>query len=104
MNYYLLEEKTGSIGCAALERADSEICYLERLSVVPERRNEGLGTRLVHHCFREAGAMGITTLGIGIIADQHELRQWYEKLGFVETGRKRFEHLPFEVLFMKSGL
>jgi hypothetical protein len=53
---------------------------------------------------REAGEAGARSLEIGIIAGQEDLRTWYAKLGFMEKGRKHFEHLPFEVLFMAYRL
>ena len=30
-----------------------------------------------------------------------ELKEWYEKIGFVHTGTQKFEHLPFTVGFME---
>lgn len=101
VKYYLLESESEIVGCFALERADSKTCYLERLAVLPDRRNQGFGRILVMHCFEEAEHMGFETVGIGIIAKQHELKRWYQNMGFSETGRKKFDHLPFEVAFME---
>ena len=104
VQYHLLEADSGFVGCAAIEKTKSHICYLERLSVIPAERNKGLGDKLVKQMFQEARSMNFETMGIGIIAKQHELKNWYLKLGFVETGRKKFDHLPFEVLFMEFNL
>ena len=103
VRFFLLEEGGSARGCAALERAGPETCYLERLAVLPQWRRRGYGERLVRHAMEEASSAGVGRVEIGIIADQEELRDWYAKLGFAERGRKRFEHLPFEVTFMSCG-
>lgn len=100
VTYYLMVSKNGPVGCVALEPVDRNTCYMERLAVVPEMRHQGLGAALFNHFLKEAAAMEIKKIGIGIISQQHELKQWYQKLGFVETGRKTFSHLPFEVAFL----
>lgn len=38
---------------------------------------------------------------IGIVEENTILKEWYEKIGFVHTGTKKFEHLPFTVGFME---
>jgi hypothetical protein len=50
----------------------------------------------------EAKKLGKQSVGIGIIAEHHELRQWYERRGFVETKRFRVKQLPFEVMLMEG--
>ncbi|MDO9515698.1 MAG: hypothetical protein Q7J01_06320 [Syntrophales bacterium] len=39
-------------------------------------------------------------MGIGIIAEQAGLKEWYERVGFIEGETKGFPHLPFRVTFM----
>jgi N-acetylglutamate synthase-like GNAT family acetyltransferase len=100
VRYFLLELEGTPCACAALERAGDEVCYLERLAVLPALRRRGYGKALVKEIEGEARAAGAQRLEIGIIAAQQDLRDWYLKLGFSEKGRKSFEHLPFEVTFM----
>lgn len=102
--YYLIEKGSSILGCIAMEKANQETCYLERLAVMPEMRNRGLGHLLFGYFLNEAKSLGFNKIGIGIIAKQRELKEWYEKLGFVETGRKTFAHLPFEVAFMELNI
>ena len=102
--YYLGEEGGKACGCVALERANPEVCYLERLAVLPQFRRKGFGKALVDHLLEEARALGARRVEIGIIAEQGELRAWYERLGFVPTKTARFDHLPFRVLFMYRPL
>lgn len=104
VRYFALEIGGGVCGCVALERAGDEVCYLERLAVLPAYRRRGYGALLVARAVDEARARGALRLEIGIISDQRELRDWYAKRGFVATGARNFEHLPFEVAFMALEL
>lgn len=100
--YYILFNNGLPIGCAALEQADSDICYLERLCVLPQHRQHGYGKELVSYIFKKAAALNARIMSIGIIADQIELKVWYERFGFVEEQTKTFPHLPFKVTIMKA--
>jgi GNAT superfamily N-acetyltransferase len=90
VSYYILEHSGIPAGCVAIEKANSDLCYLERLAVLPRERHKGLGRQLVEHVFH--------------IAQQTELKQWYQKLGFKEGETKEFSHLPFPVTFMTCEL
>ena len=102
--YYILEYENQPVGCVALERANREVCYLERLAVLPDFRQKGLGRALVRHAMKQAAAIGVRRLEIAIISEQEELQVWYEDFGFIVNRRKRFDHLPFEVAFMGLNL
>lgn len=100
VRYSLLFSGDTPCGCVALERANPEVCYLERLAVLPEFRRKGFGAALVRHAADQAADAGAQRIEIGIIAAQTDLRDWYTKLGFSLRGTASFEHLPFEVAFM----
>lgn len=100
VTYYLLEADGRPQGCAALEIVNKDLCYLERLAVLPHARRRGYGQKLVEHVLGEAGARRIKHASIGIIADQTELKIWYRRIGFMEGETGTFEHLPFRVTFM----
>jgi len=102
--YYILESDGKPVGCVALEKANSDLCYLERLGILPQSRRKGFGKALVDHVFSEARALGAKQIGIGIISDDTELKLWYQKIGFVEKETKEFAHLPFLVTFMSYEL
>jgi diamine N-acetyltransferase len=104
VRYFVLEHEGNMAGCAALERSGSGVCFLERLSVLPPYRRRGFGRELVDHVLEEARKLGAQGVGIGIIADHGELREWYLKLGFIEGELKDFPHLPFRVLLMSFPL
>ncbi len=102
--YYILLEQGTPVGCTALEKAATHISYLERLAVLPEFRHRGLGKKIVEHIFYKARQMDSKTLSIGIIAEQEELKKWYESQGFIYMETKRFDHLPFQVGLMEIEL
>ena len=104
VKFFILESDGKIVGCAALEIVDSELCYLERLAVLPEERNHGFGKRLVDHVFQHAKSLCCQRVSIGIISKQHELKTWYLKIGFKEGNTKSFDHLPFDVMFMECSL
>lgn len=98
--YFILNDRGGPAGCVALERAGEKECHLERLAVLPDRRRRGLGRALVDHVLAQAGRLDVDRVGIGIIAAQAELKEWYSTIGFVEGETREFTHLPFRVTFM----
>ena len=100
ITYFILEYKGKPRGCVAMEHAGADVCYLERLAVIPEFRRRGFGEALVEHVLEQAKPLGVKRIEIGIIAEQIDLRSWYEKRGFVLKDTRHFNHLPFEVAFM----
>jgi len=104
VRYALADCKGETVGCVALEHANPEMVYLERLSVLPANRRRGVGKKLVEHVISETTALGVSQVGIGIIAAFTELKTWYQKLGFREGETKTFAHLPFRVLLMTCRL
>lgn len=104
VRYFVLEDEDGSSGCVALEQATVEVCFLERLAVLPSRRRRGYGRALVDRVLAEAREGGAQRVEIGVIAAQMELRDWYRKIGFSDQRTTSFPHLPFDVLFMSLNL
>lgn len=104
VTYFVAENENQITGCVACEMANPEICYLERLAVLPGHRQRGLGKALVNHVLSKAKELGATCVSIGIIAEHTELKEWYRKIGFVEEESKKFLHLPFNITFMSYKL
>jgi len=100
VDYFIMEIDAKSVGCVALEMVGDDLCYLERLAVLPQFRRMGYGRQLTDHVINAARARGAKHMSIGIISAQAELKQWYEKIGFLEGDTKIFQHLPFHVTFM----
>ena len=103
VTYYVLEYEGSVAGNVALEWVRPGLCNLERLAVLPDWRRRGFGKALVEHMIAEASKLGCSTVRIGVIADQAELKEWYRGFGFVETETRDFAHLPFRVTFMIRG-
>jgi N-acetylglutamate synthase-like GNAT family acetyltransferase len=100
VTYFILEDNGFASGCVALELAGTKLSYLERLAVRPPRRRRGFGRALVEYVLAEAKRSGAHRVSIGVIAEQTELKSWYQKIGFIEAETKEFAHLPFRVTFM----
>lgn len=92
------------IGFVAIEKANEEAYWLEKLAVLPEYRHYGYGKELMDFVFDRVSDLGGKVVSIAIINDNTVLKQWYIKNGFIETGRKLFEHIPFEVCFMEKKI
>ncbi|MEN6638272.1 MAG: GNAT family N-acetyltransferase [Smithella sp.] len=98
--YYILESDGQPVGCVALEKISDEVCYLERLAVLPRERRKGFGEALVKHVLAQARLFNVYRVQIGMIAEHQELHTWYKKLGFEEVESKQFPQLVFRVAFM----
>ncbi|MBU0991801.1 MAG: GNAT family N-acetyltransferase [Proteobacteria bacterium] len=101
VQYFIMAIDGYPIGCVGLESPNTDICYIERLSVLPEMRGKHHGISLVRHALECATLNGACSVSIGIIAEHTELKNWYKGLGFDEVQIKRFPHLPFQVCLME---
>jgi N-acetylglutamate synthase-like GNAT family acetyltransferase len=104
VQYSVLYLDENPIGCVAIEKPSSDVCYLERLSILPEMRGRHFGVKLVNHALECAASAGANKVSIGIIDEQTELKEWYIQLGFAVTETKRFPHLPFTVCLMEFDI
>lgn len=100
VTYFIIENGDLVSGCVAIESVKPDVCYLERLAVLPCRRRRGFGKALVNHVFSQVKSLGVRRVNIGIIAQDTELKNWYKRIGFIEGESKEFSHLPFRVTFM----
>lgn len=104
VTYFLLVNDNTLVGCAALETTDPAVAYIMRLAVLPAFRHRGFGEILVRHIIAQVRGLAMSSISIGLIAEQEELAAWYGKLGFVLGETKQFDHLPFTVRYMKYTL
>lgn len=88
-------------GYVQLERANDETYYIEKLAVLPKNRHAGYGRKLLDFAADKIRELGGKKIGIAIIEENHRLKQWYSDYGFVHTGTRKYEHLPFTVGFME---
>jgi N-acetylglutamate synthase-like GNAT family acetyltransferase len=102
VTYYILKTFDRAVGCAALEVVDETLCYFERVAVLPDFRRRGLGRKLVRHILEEALSHGMKKVSIGIIAQQQELMQWYQSVGF-DKGEIKILYLLSFFVFTKTN-
>jgi len=98
---FLYKYKDKFVGYFSLNISDDGV-ELNNLSVLPEYRHLGIGKELVGFAVDYSkNTLGIDKIKIGIVEENTVLKEWYGKLGFVHTGTKKFENLPFTVGFME---
>jgi GNAT superfamily N-acetyltransferase len=87
-----------------LERGKDNAVILEKLAVLPAYRHLGYGKALLDSAADTARALSGTKLLAAIIEENAVLKQWYLSHGYVHTGTRKFEHLPFTVGFLELAL
>jgi len=92
------------IGFVAIESAGNETYYIERLSVLPEYRKQGYGTRLVDFAFDHVKKVGGEKISIALMDNNILLKNWYRTYGFKVSEKREFKHLPFSVCFMVKDI
>ena len=91
-------------GFVAVEKAEDGTFFLGRLAVIPQLRHHGYGTMLVRFVLDYVKKNGGVRVALGMIDGHSVLKEWYKSMGFVQTGTKKFEHLPFLVCFMEKAV
>ncbi len=104
IDLYALSADNILIGCIAIERSikEKDTFYIEKVSIMPEYRNQGYGVRLMDFATLKIKELGGKVISIALIDLNIKLKKWYLSQGFHENGFKDFEHLPFRVCFMNK--
>ena len=89
------------IGFVSLTDTGNSVYELNKLSVLPEWRHHGYGKRLLDFCKKKVVSLDGNGITLDIIEENTILKNWYATNGFVHTGTKKFEHLPFTTGYMK---
>ena len=92
------------VGFFSLKKIDSDTYELDHLAVLPEYRHNGIGKELLNYAENAVKEQNGKTIKIGIIEENTTLKNWYIKNGFIHTGTRRFEHLPFTVGFLEKTI
>jgi len=106
IDLYAMSVNGKVIGCIAIEKSTKEMdtFYIEKVSVIPAFRNQGYGVKLMDFAISRIKEAGGKNVSIALIDSHTTLKKWYSSQGFIETGTKDFEHLPFRVCFMNKPL
>lgn len=60
------------------------VAMLDELYVVPDQRNCGVGSELLHAVFREVRIRGVEEIQIPVDGDDVDAQRFYERHGFLE--------------------
>ena len=86
---FVYYENEKIIGYYSLLMLDHLACELNNLSVQPEYRHNGIGTKLPEHAFMQCKIEKCSVINIGIVEENQVLRSRYESFGFIHTGTKK---------------
>lgn len=88
-------------GFASLTDMGDGIYKMNLVSILPEYRHLGYGKSLLDFCMEKVKELGGKKIIIGLIEENTVLKDWYAANGFIHTGTKRLDHLPFTVGYME---
>ena len=89
------------VGTVFLREEDGKACELKHLAVLPGFQCKGYGAQLLNFAKQKAAEFGAQKIALSHIEEHTALKRWYERQGFVHTGTKRFDHLPFTAGYME---
>lgn len=89
------------IGFVSLTDMGNGSYELNKLAVLLEWRHYGYGKRVLDFCKKKVKDFGGSKITLDIIEEKTVLKNWYATNGFVHTGTKKFEHLPFTTGYME---
>ena len=75
-------------GCVHLRQEENKL-YLGMLTVSPQFQNKGIGKILLAAAEDEARKRNCIAVFMSVISIRTELINWYEKHGYVNTGKKK---------------
>ena len=101
---YGLYEKEQLVGYASISKEADGVYEIHNLAVLPEHRHKGYGTQLLDFCLAKVAELGGVKVIISITEENAVLKNWYAAYGFIHTGTKKFEHLPFTSGYMEIVL
>ncbi len=104
IDMFVVLEDSICIGFVAIEKADNELYYMEKLAILPEYRHKGYGKKVMDFVVNYVKDKDGKKISIGIINENEILKKWYSGYGFVETETKIFKHLPFTVCLIEKKL
>jgi len=102
-NYYPFGYFTDGklVGFVSLVDIGKNTYEMSTVCILTEYRRYGYGKALLDFCKEKVKKLGGEKITIGIIEENTVLKDWYIMNGYVHTGTKRFDHLPFTVGYME---
>lgn len=99
-----VDHKGKIVGYYSLALRENNECELNNLCVLPAYRHHRIGQRLLEDAFTRAREADGVKMSVGIMEENRVLRAWYERMGFVHTGTKKFDFFPFTCGYMERNL
>lgn len=103
-NMYALYAGKKIIGYMSLSKEGDDAFELHNLAVLPEYRHNGFGKLLLDYANDVVKSLGGKTIKVGIIEESDVLKNWYIANGFVHTGAKKFDYLPFTSGYLERSI
>lgn len=92
------------VGYYSILLQNNKECELNNLCVSPEYRHQKIGEQLYHHAIETAKKSNCKVMNLGIVEENKKLRTWYEDLGAIHIGTKKYEFFPFTCGYMKVDI
>ena len=92
------------IGFFELVYHEDQQADLEKVSIIPSERGKNYGKLILNRAKEIAYNNQMETINIGIIKENKDLKNWYQKMGYQIVCSQNFSHLPFEVLYLRLDL
>jgi len=99
--FYENEQLAGYI---SISKENSGAFELHNLSVLPHLRHKGFGKQLLDYSLEKIKEMGGKKVEISIVEENTVLKEWYTAYGFIHTGTKKYDHLPFTSGYMEIAI
>lgn len=104
-NMFLYVKDNKYIGYFSINKKDNGVYELDNLCVLPEFRHCSAGREMIKYAKKYVkDNLNGNKITIGIIDENAVLKKWYETLGFIYSGNKKFDNMPFTVGFMEMSL
>lgn len=87
---FVAADPGGAVGFALCSLRPPDL-YLDQIAVDPEHGRQGLGKALMLRVIREAEARGVESVSLSTFRDVPWNAPYYERFGFKELARKKFE-------------
>ncbi len=99
-DWVIVFEREGVIQGYAILRTNEQRALLDNIAVDPACQRSGIGVALIEHVEQHAGSLGFDALELYTNVVMEDNVRWYEKLGFVETGR--VDEAGFRRIYMRN--
>lgn len=99
---FSLFEQNKQVAFACLSENGGKTYTMGLLSTRPEFRHMGYGNMLMDFIFDYVKSIGGDKVLIWLMDENKVLKDWYIKYGFVETGIRKAENIPFTICDMEK--